>query len=100
LKYLLTAALVALLIWLIYRRLRPYIQMLRQFISAVRGTIETGTQSELHRDTQNAESKLVRCANCDTWVPQARAFGANSAFYCSRVCLELAAKIRRRKAAS
>jgi MYND finger len=101
LKLLLILALVALLIWFAYRRLRPYLQLLRQLIGVLKGTIEAGsrTQSELRRDGENAESKLVRCAACNTWIPQSRAFNANAVSYCSRACLQKAPKVGRRKAA-
>jgi hypothetical protein len=37
--------LVALLIWLLYRRLRPYIQALRQVLQAFTGKIDPTSQS-------------------------------------------------------
>src|SRR5437773_3178422 len=100
LKYLLVLALIALLFWLLYRRLRPYIQVLRQMFEIVSGTLgKSSPQSEFRRTTPNAENKLVRCAACNTWIPQSRALESNSSSYCSRVCLKEAGIGRRRKAA-
>jgi hypothetical protein len=102
LKYLFTAALVVLLIWLLYRRLRPYLQLLRQILSAFTGTLNAASQSQVgtRNQTATSASKLVRCAACSTWVPLNRALQANSATYCSEQCLRQAPKVRGRKTAS
>src|SRR5882762_3518441 len=101
LKYLLVLALIALLFWLLYRRLRPYIQILRQMIGIVGGTLgKNFPQSEFGRTTPNAQSKLVRCAACNTWIPESRALNSDSSSYCSRACLRKAPAVKGRKAAS
>lgn len=102
-KLLLVLALVALLVWFLYRRLRPYIQILRQFLSVFKGTIDSGANSspgEFRQDSQIANSKLVRCAECNTWTPLSRALNANNSSYCSRECLKKAPAVRGRKTAS
>jgi hypothetical protein len=101
LKYLFTAALVVLLLWLLYRRLRPYLQLLRQVVGAFTGTLAAAAQSqaEVRRDPQGSASKLVRCAACSTWVPLNRALQANSSTYCSESCLLKAPKVKGRKTA-
>ena len=102
-KLLLVLALIALLVWLLYRRLRPYIQLLRQLLGVFKGTIDPGANSspgEFRQDPQIANSKLVRCAECNTWIPLSRALNANSTSYCSRECLKKAPALRSRKTAS
>jgi hypothetical protein len=101
LKYLFTAALVALLIWLLYRRLRPYIQVLRQVVRAFTGTLAAASQSQSgsRHDSENSASKLVRCAACSTWIPMNRALQANSSSYCSESCLLKVPKVSGRKKA-
>jgi hypothetical protein len=102
-KLLLVLALLALLVWFLYRRLRPYIQILRQFLGVFKGTIDAGSHSspgEFRQDSQIADSKLVRCAECNTWIPLSRALNANSNSYCSRECLKKAPALRGRKTAS
>jgi len=67
LKFLLLLALIALLIWFLYRRLRPYIQLLRQVLGAFKGTIDLGSKSatgEFRQNSQKADNRLVRCAAC------------------------------------
>jgi hypothetical protein len=102
LKYLLLLALIALLFWLLYRRLRPYIQILRKVIGILAGAFDKNStsQSQWRRVAPDAENRLVRCAACDTWIPQRRALNADSASYCSRECLQKAPATKRRKAAS
>ena len=101
LKYLFTAALVALLLWLLYRRLRPYIQMLRQVLRAFTGALDATSESQsgLGQRGETSASKLVRCASCSTWIPMNRALHANSSSYCSQVCLRKAPKVKGRKTA-
>ena len=102
-KYLLALALLALLAWLLYRRLRPYIQVVRQFLNLFRGTLSPGAASpaaELRDDVQSARSRLVRCAACDTWVPMNRTLQSNGVYFCSTACVKKAPAIKRRKTAS
>src|SRR5436309_58047 len=102
LKLLLTLGLVALLLWMAYRRLRPYIRGVQQFIGTVKGAFAAGSQtpSDQNAAGRGASSKLVRCAACSTWVPLNRALSADSLSYCSRACLQQAPKVRRKKMAS
>ena len=103
LKLLLVLALLALLVWLLYRRLRPYIQLLKQVLTAFKGAIDPGSQSssaEFGQHTQKADTKLVRCAKCNTWIPLSRAINLDSHSYCSSICLKKTPKIRRNKVAS
>jgi hypothetical protein len=97
LKYLLVLALIALLFWLAYRRLRPYIQTLRQMLGILRGTLgkPPAVQSEFGRSART-ENKLVRCSACNTWIPPARALHSNATSYCSKACLQKAPAVKRR----
>ena len=102
-KLLFVLALIALLIWLLYRRLRPYIQLLRQFLRAFRGTIDLNSSSptgEFRQGGPNLDSKLVRCGHCNTWIPLSRALNANSSAFCSPACLKQAPTVKQRKTAS
>lgn len=102
-KLLLVLALVALLVWFLYRRLRPYIEILRRFLSVFKGTLDPGSHSSTDgfgQDSRIASSKLVRCAECNTWIPLSRALNADSNSYCSRECLKKAPALRGRKTAS
>jgi hypothetical protein len=102
LKLLLVLALIALLIWLLYRRLRPYLQVLRQVLSAIKGNINPGGASAgaFGQGAGHADSRLVRCAACDTWIPFSRALNAGSNSYCSKACLKQAPAVKKRKTAS
>jgi hypothetical protein len=70
---------------IVYRALRPYLKLVRQFLQAVRYF-----QQPIHRTTSSRQEgeKLVKCAACDTWVPESRALHGNMSDYCSRACLE------------
>jgi len=95
--------LLALLAWFLYRWLRPYLQLLGRILNALRGALDPAAQAgqfEAGQDPQLAKSKLVRCAECNTWIPMVRAFNANSKVYCSRECLKHAPAERSRKTAS
>jgi len=93
LKYLVVIALAGLLLMLLYRKLRPYLLTLRNFIRAIRQF-----QAQANGGKNRGESeKLVCCARCGVWVPQTRALpaaGSSEVWYCSDECLR-----RKRKAA-
>ncbi len=77
---------------LLYRKLRPKLLTLRNFIHAIRQF-----QSQAARRKNPGESeKLVCCAACGVWVPQTRALpsaGSGEFWYCSDEC-----RRRKRKA--
>jgi hypothetical protein len=86
-KYLIVLTLFAVVAFLVYWRLRPYIRGLRRFLGVLR---------EVRR-------VLRRCAACGTWMPASRAVSLRGgATYCSHACLERAADAPRhaRKSAS
>jgi len=87
LKYLVVIALVALLVVLLLRRLRPYLRLVQQFINALR---QLRQMSATHPNPPNqSPEKLVCCVSCGTWVPSGRALstGAGNALFCSPACL-------------
>jgi hypothetical protein len=93
LKYLVIAALLALVFLLVYSRVRPYLQILSKLLSSLQG-VSAGTRSE--RSAGKAESKLVRCVSCGTWIPADRVISAmGTSAYCSRECLEKPPKERK-----
>lgn len=85
-KYLALAALLILLLLLLYSRVRPYIQTIKKLIATLQGA-PTGAGNK--RKSVDSESKLVRCVACGTWIPADRVISAmGSSAYCSRECLE------------
>jgi len=99
-KYLFVLAFLALVAFLVYWRLRPYIRAARRFLGVVREvnrvrTRTSAAQSDLPRRPQRetaAAEKLVRCAACGTWMPASRAVSLRAGTtYCSHACLERAA---------
>jgi hypothetical protein len=96
LKYLVAAALLALLLLLVYSRIYPYLLSLQKFLGALKSV---GTPpSSSSRTARAADHKLLRCASCGTWIPAERAIG-RSPVYCSRECLEKKSREQERKIA-
>jgi hypothetical protein len=89
LKYLVIAALLLLVLLLIYSRIHPYIKLLQKMLGVVK-TVTSPTPETSRSAPGSVESKLVRCVGCGTWVPADRAIGAGvgSQIYCSRECFE------------
>jgi hypothetical protein len=103
LKYLFVLAIFALVAFLIYWRLRPYIRGVRRFLGVLREMNRvraSSAQSDLPRPPARetaAGERLVRCAACGTWLPASRAVSLRAgATYCSHACLERAADSPRR----
>jgi hypothetical protein len=86
LKYLVVIALIALLLVLMYRRLRPYLKAIRNFINSIRHFQQANDSSSRYG---GPSEKLVRCDSCGIWIPAGRALSADSgnAVFCSRDCL-------------
>ena len=100
-KYLFIIALFAVVAFLIYWRLRPYIRGVRRFLGVVREVrrMSVGAQTNVPRQQRQASSeKLARCASCGTWLPESQAvkLRATGSTYCSHSCLERAADAPRR----
>ncbi|HEU4714773.1 MAG TPA: PP0621 family protein [Pyrinomonadaceae bacterium] len=85
-KYLIIVAIVSVVSILVYSRLRPYLQLIRQVLGALDASAEIQTAQ---RPRSPSKNKLVRCDSCGTWVPADRALRVSSglANYCSRECL-------------
>ncbi|HEY0005782.1 MAG TPA: hypothetical protein VGB17_13315 [Pyrinomonadaceae bacterium] len=103
-KYLLVLIILALLLFFIYRRLRPYLATARHVLGILRSFKNMGAgaaNSEPLRTASRGGERLVRCASCETWIPAAQAVRLRSskAYYCSHTCLENAAEkqVRRQK---
>lgn len=86
-KYLVVIALVALLLVLVLRRLRPYLRLVQQFINTLRQVKQMGA-TRANPQNQKPE-KLVCCETCGTWIPIGRTFTTSStdAVFCSAACL-------------
>ncbi|MEK6282248.1 MAG: hypothetical protein AABN95_17970 [Acidobacteriota bacterium] len=97
-KYLVIAALLVLLLLLLYSRVHPYIKLLKKILGTVRTMTGSPSNSAggARGSTAKVESKLVRCVGCGTWVPANRAISPmGSSAYCSRECLEKTPKERK-----
>lgn len=88
LKYLVLIALVALLFFFLYRRLRPYLKLVREFFDTVRHFQQLTPKNPATRNQQ--PEKLVSCVTCGTFVPIGRAItaGSGNAVFCSTDCLK------------
>jgi hypothetical protein len=85
LKYLVVIALVALLFFLLYRKVRPYIKNLRQILEVIRQFQAGGSTV----DSQPGPEKLIQCETCGIWVPASRALPSRSEkVFCSIKCRE------------
>lgn len=98
-KVLVIAALLALLLLLVYSKLYPYFQLLKKILGVAKSVIEP--QPGSRRNVAKGESKLVRCIGCGTWIPAERAIGAamGTSIYCSSKCLEKKSAEKERKLA-
>lgn len=108
-KYLFVLALFAVVAFIVYWRLRPYLRGVRRFIGVLRevNRMRAATRGEMPREPAPrrraaAADKLVRCAACGTWAAESRAVNLGGATYCSHACLERSADSphSRRKSAS
>jgi len=98
LKYLVVAALLALLLLLVYSRIYPYLRSLQKLLGALKAVgTPPSTPGAAARGTA-ADHKLLRCVSCGTWIPAERAIG-RSPVYCSRECLEKKSREQERKLA-
>lgn len=88
LKYLVLIALVALLLVFLYRRLRPYLKLLREFVQTIRHFQQVIAKPPATRKQE--PEKLVSCLTCGTFVPIGRAItaGYGDAVFCSTDCLK------------
>lgn len=100
-KYLVIAALLALLLLLVYSRLYPYIQAIKKVFGVAKSIATPSSSGDEFGSSIKGDKKLVRCVGCGTWVPADRAIGAGrSSVYCSRECIEKSAGSDKRKAVS
>jgi hypothetical protein len=103
LKYFLILLIIATLLILLYWRLRPYIATAQRMFGIVRDVrrMSSNQPSEPLRRTSATTERLLRCANCNTWIPTARALKSSTGTsYCSPACLEHAAENVPRKRAN
>ena len=88
----------------IYRRLRPYIAVVRKVLQMLNGSTGFSPANVPGRAVQreSADNRLLRCTVCGTWIPTAKAIRlrTSSSAYCSEKCLEGKTSEGRRRAAS
>jgi predicted SprT family Zn-dependent metalloprotease len=99
-KYLIIAAVVAFAFVVVYSRLRPYLQLIQKVVNSLNVSANVGA-STASPQKRSGENKLVRCAGCQTWIPEDRAMNLNVglATYCSPECLEKKSETKERKLA-
>ena len=98
-KYSIIAAIVAFAFVVVYSRLRPYLLLIKRVVNSLNASVTVGdVQTNQNR---SAEHKLVKCAGCETWIPEDRALNLRkgAAVYCSPECLERQAETKERKLA-
>jgi hypothetical protein len=105
LKALIIAALLTLLLLLLYSRIYPYVQIIKKLFGGVARTLNdppTMSGGTSQSAAGKSVGKLVRCVGCGTWIPTERAIGTGGGRppYCSRECIEKSAASAERKAAS
>lgn len=101
-KLLIILGIFAVIILLIYLRLRPYIRMAKQMFGVARDVRRVVRDDGVSSTREvGAGDRLVRCDACETWIPASRALKlrSSSAAYCSHACLESMAEGSKRKAA-
>ena len=100
-KYLVIAALLALLLLLVYSRLYPYIQAIKKIFGVAKSIVTPQPNSgDFGHPSTRGDKKLVRCVGCGTWVPADRIIGGfRSSAYCSRECIERTSNGKERKIA-
>ena len=96
-KYLIVAAILGAILFLLYLRLRPYINAARRILGVFREaramSAGQATPNAARRKPTEAEERLVRCASCGTWIPASRALTlrSTSSAFCSHACMERSA---------
>jgi len=97
LKFLVIAALFALLLLLVYSRVYPYLNLMKKILGAMGSAAPNPNEGR----TAGAldDRKLLRCVSCGTWVPAERALGKGTggSVFCSRECREKGANSNERK---
>jgi hypothetical protein len=99
LRYLIALILVGLILLFLYRKLRPYLAVVRRLLGLVQDVRRMGETFDRPQEQAERNERLVRCAACHTWVPAARAVTppSSKSSYCSHACLESMAAAPRRK---
>jgi type II secretory pathway component PulM len=92
-KYILIILLLAVVGWLVYRRLRPYIRAARRILTTMRDVRATISEQETLRTAARPRAaqteKLEQCAACGVWLPASRVIHSSSdRIYCSSECFE------------
>ena len=99
-KYLIIAALVSIVLVIVYSRVRPYLKLFRKVVESLNVATE-GTATPATPERTPSKNKLVRCDSCGTWIPAERAMhlGSGLASYCSSECLTKNSQTKERKLA-
>ena len=100
-KYLIIAAIVSIVVGLIYLRVRPYLKLIRKVTESINSATDVSATTARATRGTSSENKLVRCERCGTWVPADRALNLKSglATFCSAECMAKEPVSRGRKIA-
>jgi hypothetical protein len=87
-KYLIIAAIVSIVVGVIYLRVRPYLKLIRKVTESINSATDVSATARATQGT-SSQNKLVRCERCGTWVPADRALNLKSglATFCSAECM-------------
>ena len=85
LRLLLVVGVLLILAIVLYRVLRPVINLARTFVKTVRHFQQVTSRPAR---ANGAAEKLIKCEACETWIPESRKLMAGSLAYCSRDCLK------------
>jgi len=95
-KWLIILGILIVILVLIATRYRHQIKMAIYIWRMFRKMRQVGKTDEkqIEKQENSQDAALVRCAKCGTWIPQNKALNLRSGiFYCSKVCLEVPAKV-------
>ncbi|HEX6283563.1 MAG TPA: hypothetical protein VFZ71_01760 [Pyrinomonadaceae bacterium] len=99
-KYLILAALVGIVLALIYSRVRPYLKLFRKVVESLNAATDN-TPATAATQRSPSKNKLIRCDSCGTWIPAERAvhLGSGISSFCSAECLTKNSQAQERKLA-
>lgn len=99
-KYLVIAALLGIVLALIYSRVRPYLKLFRKVVESLNAATDNAPATTGAQRTPS-RNKLVRCDSCGTWIPAERAvhLGSGLNSFCSAECLTNNSQKQERKLA-
>lgn len=98
-KWLIILGLLAILVIFIAVRFRRHIQtgiyLFKMFRKMRQMNKPETREKQIETPSASGDVKLVRCAKCGSWIPQATAMKlSKNTFYCSSKCMEKTFEVR------